>query len=138
LRNSIFGEAKIEDLNSQAQANAAHQLREAENASSIEADMATAAADKGKTVEAPKDDDEDDEEEVDDQGLEGKDIELVMAQVRTLRVLYNCSWLDILTHDAGKCLSEEGYKGTQGEWQRYSELNHGTERLRGADYFPKL
>jgi nascent polypeptide-associated complex subunit alpha len=91
LRTSIFGEAKIEDLNSQAQANAAHQLREAENASSIEADMATAAADKGKTVEAPKDDDEDDEEEVDDQGLEGKDIELVMAQVRTLRVLYNCS-----------------------------------------------
>lgn len=43
--------------------------------------MAAASVDKGKAVEAPKDDDEDDDEEVDDQGLEGKDIELVMAQV---------------------------------------------------------
>jgi len=81
----IFGEAKVEDLNSQAQANAAQQLREAENASNIEAEMAAASVDKGKAVEAPKDDDEDDDEEVDDQGLEGKDIELVMAQANVTR-----------------------------------------------------
>jgi nascent polypeptide-associated complex subunit alpha len=69
-------------LNSQAQANAAHQLREAENASSIEADLAAAAAEKGKGVEAKKEEEEEDDgEEVDDSGLESKDIELVMAQV---------------------------------------------------------
>lgn len=79
---SIFGEAKIEDLNSQAQANAAHQLREAEK-SSIEDDLAAAAAEKGKGIEAKKveEEEEDDGEEVDDSGLESKDIELVMAQV---------------------------------------------------------
>lgn len=82
-RCSIFGEAKIEDLNSQAQANAAQQLQQAENASSIEADFAAAAAaDKGKgAADAAKEDEEDDGEEVDEEGLENKDIELVMAQV---------------------------------------------------------
>jgi len=82
----IFGEAKMEDLNSQAQANAAHQLREAENASNIEADMAAAAAEKGKAIEDKKEqDDDDDDGEVDDQGLESKDIELVMAQANVSR-----------------------------------------------------
>ncbi|KAI5847506.1 putative nascent polypeptide-associated complex subunit [Tricharina praecox] len=82
----IFGEAKIEDLNSQAQANAAHQLREAEK-SSIEDDLAAAAAEKGKGIEAKKveEEEEDDGEEVDDSGLESKDIELVMAQAGVSR-----------------------------------------------------
>ncbi|CAZ86661.1 unnamed protein product [Tuber melanosporum] len=35
----IFGEAKIEDLNSQAQANAAQQLQQHESAANIEADL---------------------------------------------------------------------------------------------------
>lgn len=80
---SIFGEAKIEDLNSQAQATAAQQLQQAEKESSIEADLAAAAAaDKGKgAADAAKEDDDDDGEEVDEEGLENKDIELVMAQV---------------------------------------------------------
>ncbi len=78
--SSIFGEAKIEDLNSQAQATAAQQLQAAENASQIEADLA-AAAEKGKAADGKKEEEEDDGEEVDDQGLESKDIELVMAQV---------------------------------------------------------
>ncbi|KAI5851334.1 putative nascent polypeptide-associated complex subunit [Morchella snyderi] len=83
----IFGEAKIEDLNSQAQANAAQQLQQAENASSIEADFAAAAAaDKGKgAADAAKEDEEDDGEEVDEEGLENKDIELVMAQANVSR-----------------------------------------------------
>lgn len=82
--HSIFGEAKIEDLNSQAQATAAQQLQQAENASSIEADLAAAAAanEKGKgAADAAKEEEEDDGEEVDEEGLENKDIELVMAQV---------------------------------------------------------
>jgi nascent polypeptide-associated complex subunit alpha len=80
----IFGEAKIEDLNSQAQATAAQQLQAAENASQIEADLA-AAAEKGKAADGKKEEEEDDGEEVDDQGLESKDIELVMAQANVSR-----------------------------------------------------
>jgi len=84
----IFGEAKIEDLNSQAQATAAQQLQQAENASSIEADLAAAAAanEKGKgAADAAEEEDEDDGEEIDEEGLEGKDIQLVMAQANVSR-----------------------------------------------------
>ncbi|KAI9656636.1 MAG: GAL4 enhancer protein [Alyxoria varia] len=94
----IFGEAKIEDLNSQAQANAAQQLAAAEqqqNAATAagavtggpsgESGAAAAAAAAGKGKDEGKkaeEDDEDEEEEgeVDDSGLEAKDIELVMGQ----------------------------------------------------------
>lgn len=86
--NSIFGEAKIEDLNSQAQASAAQQLAAAEaasgenNGNEIEQDLA-----KGKApeTEAKKDDEEDEGEEVDEGGLEAKDIDLVMAQANVSR-----------------------------------------------------
>jgi len=80
----IFGEAKIEDLNSAAQASAAQQLAAAENASQIEADLAAAAA-ANKDKAAEKEEEEDDGEEVDDSGLEQKDIELVMAQASVSR-----------------------------------------------------
>ncbi|KAJ5092429.1 GAL4 enhancer protein [Penicillium alfredii] len=84
----IFGEAKIEDLNSQAQASAAQQLAAAEAAGGEHAghdhehDLG-----KGKApeTEAKKDEEEDDGEEVDEGGLEGKDIELVMAQANVSR-----------------------------------------------------
>lgn len=108
----IFGEAKIEDLNSQQQAAAAQQLaaQEAAAASGANANPATsttadnadgtanagssdtnagAGKGKGKAVEDQKaqaDDDEDDDgEEVDDSGLESKDIELVMTQASVSR-----------------------------------------------------
>jgi len=90
----IFGEAKIEDLNSQAQANAAQQLQKHESAANIEADFAAAAAggpgarDKGKDAQALKkkeEEEEEDGEEVDEEGLENKDIELVMAQATVSR-----------------------------------------------------
>lgn len=67
----IFGEAKIEDLNSQAQASAAQQLVSQAQQSR------EAPADEGKKGEA---DEEDDGEEVDAEGVEEKDIELVMTQ----------------------------------------------------------
>lgn len=77
---SIFGEAKIEDLNSQAQASAAQQLA-AQSASEAAQGDAMNGAGKGKAVEDKKqEEEEDDGEEVDDTGLEAKDIELVMAQ----------------------------------------------------------
>lgn len=98
---SIFGEAKIEDLNSQAQATAAQQLQQAENASNIGADLAAAAAaDKGKGVAdaAKEEEEEDDGEEVDEEGLENKDIELVMAQV-----LITPSGYEISPGNADRC-----------------------------------
>ncbi|MCJ1256068.1 GAL4 enhancer protein [Lignoscripta atroalba] len=89
----IFGEAKIEDLNSQAQANAASQLAAAENANAGNGDSHAGHNHshdhgKGKAIDsgdAKKDEDEDDGEEVDDSGLEAKDIELVMAQASVSR-----------------------------------------------------
>ncbi|KIW09363.1 nascent polypeptide-associated complex subunit alpha [Verruconis gallopava] len=79
----IFGEAKIEDLNSQAQASAAQQIVQAEQDAHAGHDHG-----KGKAVDtgdAKKDEEEDDDEEVDEEGLESKDIELVMQQASVSR-----------------------------------------------------
>ncbi|KAK5175256.1 GAL4 enhancer protein [Saxophila tyrrhenica] len=84
----IFGEAKIEDLNSQAQASAAQQLA-AQSANDHAGHDHAAEGDSGKAVEGAGEkkveEDEDDGEEVDDTGLEAKDIELVMAQASVSR-----------------------------------------------------
>ncbi|KAL9092862.1 MAG: hypothetical protein Q9165_004280 [Trypethelium subeluteriae] len=81
----IFGEAKIEDLNSQAQASAAQQIANA--ASSEDAHAGHDHGDKGKAIESAdkKEEEEDDGEEVDESGLEDKDIELVMTQASVSR-----------------------------------------------------
>ena len=68
----IFGEAKIEDVNSQAQASAAQQLVSQAQQQSKE----TVAAEEGKTEEV----EEDDEEEEDEEGVPEKEIEIVMNQ----------------------------------------------------------
>ncbi|KAF2830030.1 NAC-domain-containing protein [Ophiobolus disseminans] len=87
----IFGEAKIEDLNSQAQASAAQQLAQAEAASHDHSghDHDHDHKGKGKAVEDKKEEEDeeedDDDEEVDDSGLEAKDIELVMQQASVSR-----------------------------------------------------
>ncbi|KAF3008861.1 GAL4 enhancer protein [Curvularia kusanoi] len=86
----IFGEAKIEDLNSQAQASAAQQLAQAEQQGHDHAghdhdhDHDHAHGEE-KKVEEKADEEEDDGEEVDDSGLEAKDIELVMQQASVSR-----------------------------------------------------
>merc|ERR1711977_26742 len=83
----VFGEAKIEDLNSQAQASAAQQLAAAESHDHAGHDHSHDHG-KGKAIdtsEDKKDDDEDDGEEVDATGLEDKDIELVMTQASVSR-----------------------------------------------------
>ena len=74
----IFGEAKIEDLNSQAQASAAQQLvnQAAQN-------REAPAISEGKKEEGEEE--EEDEGEVDEEGLEAKDIELVMTQASVSR-----------------------------------------------------
>ncbi|KAI9890262.1 MAG: GAL4 enhancer protein [Vezdaea aestivalis] len=83
----VFGEAKIEDANSQAQATAAQQVA----AESAEHDHDHSGPNhshdkgKGKAVEAPKPDEAEDDEPVDDTGLESKDIDLVMSQAGVSR-----------------------------------------------------
>lgn len=88
----MFGEAKIEDLNSQAQASAAQQLAAADQHDHAGHDHSghehSHGSDKGKAVmdsAAAKKEEEDDEEEVDATGLEDKDIELVMTQANVSR-----------------------------------------------------
>ncbi|KAI0119091.1 hypothetical protein F4814DRAFT_438810 [Daldinia grandis] len=82
----VFGEAKIEDLNSAAQQAAAQSLA----ASGGEHDHAGHDHSHGEPSKAVEDaeekkDDDDDDEEVDAEGLEDKDIELVMTQANVKR-----------------------------------------------------
>jgi nascent polypeptide-associated complex subunit alpha len=92
----VFGEAKIEDLNSQAQASAAQQLAAAEAHDHSGHDHSGhdhSGHDHGKgkaidTGDDKKDEDEDDGEEVDAAG-----------------------------HDPSKRLEEQGYQGIEGERQ---------------------
>ncbi|OJJ38382.1 hypothetical protein ASPWEDRAFT_57115 [Aspergillus wentii DTO 134E9] len=84
----IFGEAKIEDLNSQAQANAAQQLAAAEAAgdhAGHDHEHEPLGKAKAPETEAKKEEEEDDGEEVDETGLEAKDIDLVVAQANVSR-----------------------------------------------------
>uniref|UniRef100_A0A1J3JAG0 Nascent polypeptide-associated complex subunit alpha-like protein 2 n=1 Tax=Noccaea caerulescens TaxID=107243 RepID=A0A1J3JAG0_NOCCA len=75
----IFGEAKIEDLSSQLQTQAAQQFKMPEigATSSQRAEASTTA-----TAEAQA---EEDEEEVDETGVEDRDIDLVMTQAGVSR-----------------------------------------------------
>ncbi|KAI1843694.1 hypothetical protein JX265_008479 [Neoarthrinium moseri] len=81
----VFGEAKIEDLNSAAQQAAAQQLAAAGEHDHAGHDHAGHDHGKAAEGEAKKDEDEDDGEEVDAEGLEDKDIELVMTQAGVSR-----------------------------------------------------
>ncbi|GAB0147229.1 GAL4 enhancer protein [Epichloe bromicola] len=89
----VFGEAKIEDLNSQAQASAAQQLAANEGHEHSGHDHSghdhSHDSGKGKVAESDdkkdNDDDDDDGEEIDETGLEIKDIELVMTQANVSR-----------------------------------------------------
>ncbi|KAJ5100535.1 nascent polypeptide-associated complex subunit alpha [Penicillium angulare] len=88
----IFGEAKIEDLNAQAQASAAQQLAAAEAAGEHaghdhdhDHDHSHGVDLSGETPKVEAKDEEDDGEPVDESGLEAKDIDLVMAQASVSR-----------------------------------------------------
>lgn len=89
---SVFGEAKIEDLNSQAQASAAAQLAAQDSHDHAGHDHSghdhSHDHGKGKAIDTgdeKKEEEEDDGEEVDATGLEDKDIELVMTQASVSR-----------------------------------------------------
>ncbi|WP_045168374.1 nascent polypeptide-associated complex subunit alpha, partial [Prevotella intermedia] len=75
----VFGEAKIEDMNQQAQMAAAEKFKEP---------TVNPAADNAAHTTVPaaiQEDEEEDEEEVDETGLEEKDIELVVSQANVSR-----------------------------------------------------
>ncbi|KAI1632457.1 nascent polypeptide-associated complex, alpha subunit [Biscogniauxia mediterranea] len=82
----VFGEAKIEDLNSAAQQAAAQQLA-AQGGDHDHAGHDHNHGEPSKAVESAeeKKEEEDDDEEVDAEGLEDKDIELVMTQANVSR-----------------------------------------------------
>ncbi|KAI1755896.1 nascent polypeptide-associated complex, alpha subunit [Xylaria castorea] len=82
----VFGEAKIEDLNSAAQQAAAQSLA-AQGGEHDHAGHDHSHGDASKAVEGAEDkkDDDDDDEEEDADGLEDKDIELVMTQATVSR-----------------------------------------------------
>ncbi|KAI4866316.1 nascent polypeptide-associated complex, alpha subunit [Hypoxylon rubiginosum] len=83
----VFGEAKIEDLNSAAQQAAAQSLA-APGGDHDHAGHDHSHGEPSKAVEGADDDkkdDDDDDEEVDAEGLEDKDIELVMTQANVKR-----------------------------------------------------
>jgi len=75
----VFGEAKVEDMNSQAQLSAAQQLASAGAGSTVMEKSKTTNDDDDDAIpdlEAPEDDGP-----VDETGVEPKDIDLVMGQV---------------------------------------------------------
>merc|ERR1719438_343106 len=80
----VFGEAKIEDLSQQAQIDAAKKFNAAEapQPSEIGGTGTTGAAAPGGQPAIPEDDED---EEVDEEGVEDKDIELVMSQANVSR-----------------------------------------------------
>ncbi|KAF8894672.1 NAC domain-containing protein [Infundibulicybe gibba] len=80
----VFGEAKIEDMNSQAQLSAAQQLASGGGAGATNLEESGVAGDEDDEeipeLEAPEDDGP-----VDETGVDPKDIDLVMAQVNCSR-----------------------------------------------------
>merc|ERR1711994_602177 len=80
----VFGEAKIEDLSQQAQIDAAKKFdaAEAPQPSEMGGTGTTGAAAPGGQPAIPEDDED---EEVDEDGVEDKDIELVMSQANVSR-----------------------------------------------------
>lgn len=86
--HSVFGEAKIEDVNAAAQQAAAAQLaaQNAEAGDHAGHSHAEPGQEEGEAVEAKKEEEDDDDgEEVDATGIEDKDIELVMTQANVSR-----------------------------------------------------
>ncbi|KAK4192483.1 ATP synthase subunit D [Podospora australis] len=81
----VFGEAKIEDLNASAQAAAAQQLASQSAEHHDHAGHDHSHDHKHEAPKAKEEEEEDDGEEVDAEGIEDKDIELVMTQANVSR-----------------------------------------------------
>lgn len=79
----VFGEAKAEDMSQLAQAQAAQQMAQAEAQERLLAEsLQSGGAAEGKKVE---EEEEDDDSPIDEEGVDAKDIDLVMQQVSCSR-----------------------------------------------------
>jgi len=81
----VFGEAKIEDLSQKAQMAAAEKFKAPEGGSAIGNPDALAAGLNASAATAPIAEESEEEDEIDESGVEGKDIELVMSQANVSR-----------------------------------------------------
>ncbi|KAI1182361.1 hypothetical protein F5B17DRAFT_444310 [Nemania serpens] len=134
----VFGEAKIEDLNSAAQQAAAQSLA-AQGGEHDHAGHDHSHGEAGKAVEGAEDkkDDDDDEEDVDSEGLEDKDIELVMTQanvsrtkaIKALKENDNDIRSAALKLDWAKVTSSLGLRGqTVASLQAFKQRNENARR----------
>lgn len=80
----VFGEAKAEDMSQLAQAQAAQQMAQAEAQERLLSESLQAGSGK-KVEEEQEDDDDDDDSPIDEEGVDAKDIDLVMQQVNCSR-----------------------------------------------------
>jgi len=81
----VFGEAKIEDMNSQAQLSAAQQLATGGNAGAATLEESGAGGDDDDDDDIPDLEAPEDDGPVDETGVDPKDIDLVMQQVNCSR-----------------------------------------------------
>ncbi|RDB24184.1 Nascent polypeptide-associated complex subunit alpha [Hypsizygus marmoreus] len=81
----VFGEAKIEDMNSQAQVSAAQQLASGGGINATSLEESGAGGDEEDDDDIPELEAPEDDGPVDETGVDPKDIDLVMAQVNCSR-----------------------------------------------------
>ena len=81
----VFGELKTEDMSAQAQAAQAQQLAQAEQQERLLSEQFSQLSQGGAGGEKKKEEEEEEEDDgspIDEEGVDAKDIDLVMQQVR--------------------------------------------------------
>lgn len=78
----VFGEAKAEDMGQYAQAQAAQQMAQAEAQERL---LAESLQNSGAGAEKKAEEEEEDDSPIDEEGVDAKDIDLVMQQVSCSR-----------------------------------------------------
>lgn len=81
----VFGEAKIEDLSQKAQMAAAEKFKPDSGVGNLDVAAAAGLGQPVAGTNAPIAEESEEEEEIDESGVEGKDIELVMSQANVSR-----------------------------------------------------
>lgn len=80
----VFGELKTEDMSAQAQAAQAQQLAQAEQQERLLSEQFSqlSSSGQGNADKKKEEEEEDDSEPIDEEGVDAKDIDLVISQVR--------------------------------------------------------
>lgn len=108
----VFGELKTEDTSAQAQAAQAQQMAQAEQQERMLTEQfSKLGADAGNADKKKEEEEEDDGEPIDEEGVDAKDIDLVMQQVSksiASPTAYMASCLLTLTLFIYRCRAHEG------------------------------